>query len=161
MKPPHGNRPGGSSRPPSDRGPYRGPGGHAPRPPGQGGGGQRSEARGGHASGGNASGGNAGGGGGAGRAAETGFRDQQKPRHDGPRPGGKAASPSGGARGEFQPRPPRDAAPQRFSAAPQRRREAEAPRHTPDSPKGTVWLYGIMRLPPRWAIRPAVCAGCC
>jgi 23S rRNA (guanosine2251-2'-O)-methyltransferase len=29
-----------------------------------------------------------------------------------------------------------------LSIAPQRAREHEAPRHTPDAPKGTVWLYG-------------------
>ncbi|HEY0185321.1 MAG TPA: RNA methyltransferase [Rhodopila sp.] len=31
---------------------------------------------------------------------------------------------------------------QRFSAAAPRHREFDAPRHTPDAPKGTVWLYG-------------------
>ena len=36
MKPPHSNRPGGSSRPPSDRGPVRGAGGPSKRPQGQG-----------------------------------------------------------------------------------------------------------------------------
>jgi 23S rRNA (guanosine2251-2'-O)-methyltransferase len=149
MKPPHSNRPGGSSRPPSDRGPYRGPGGHAPRPPGQGsggpgGGGKRADARTGYTP----------------KAGDTVHRDHPKPRHDGPRPGSKHAPHGGAPRGEFQPRPPkdgaprrefqprppreagRDAAPQRFSAPPQRHRESDAPRHTPDAPKGTVWLYG-------------------
>jgi 23S rRNA (guanosine2251-2'-O)-methyltransferase len=149
MKPPHSNRPGGSSRPPSDRGPYRGPGGHAPRPPGQGsggpgGGGKRADARTGYSP----------------KAGDTVHRDHPKPRHDGPRPGGKPVPHGGAPRGEFQPRPPkdgaprrefqprppreagRDAAPQRFSAPPQRHREPDAPRHTPDAPKGTVWLYG-------------------
>jgi 23S rRNA (guanosine2251-2'-O)-methyltransferase len=137
MKPPHGNRPGGPSRPPSDRGPYRGPGGHAPRPPGHGGGapngGQRSEARTSY------------GGGGGGKAGDAVHRDHPKPRpdgprHDGPRPGGKPAPHA--PRGEFQPRPSRDGAPQRLSAPPGRHREPDAPRHTPDAPKGTVWLYG-------------------
>jgi 23S rRNA (guanosine2251-2'-O)-methyltransferase len=149
MKPPHSNRPGGSSRPPSDRGPYRGPGGHAPRPPGQGsggpgGGGKRADARPSYSP----------------KAGDTVHRDHPKPRHDGPRPGSKPAPHGGAPRGEFQPRPPkdgaprrefqprppreagRDAAPQRFSAPPQRHREPDAPRHTPDAPKGTVWLYG-------------------
>ena len=149
MKPPHSNRPGGSSRPPSDRGPYRGPGGHAPRPPGQGsggpgGGGKRADARTGYTP----------------KAGDTVHRDHPKPRHDGPRPGSKHAPHGGAPRGEFQPRPPkdgaprrefqprppreagRDAAPQRFSAPPQRHRESDAPRHAPDAPKGTVWLYG-------------------
>jgi 23S rRNA (guanosine2251-2'-O)-methyltransferase len=70
-----------------------------------------------------------------------GARDGQKPRHDGPRPGGKPAGQGGAPRGEFPPRPQRDGAPPRFSIPPQRRREEE-PRHTPDAPKGTVWLYG-------------------
>jgi 23S rRNA (guanosine2251-2'-O)-methyltransferase len=128
MKPPHGNRPGGSSRPPSDRGPYRGPAGHTPRPPGQG---PRGDVRPAHA------------------GAPNGARDGQKLRHDGPRPAGK---PHGGApRGDFQsrpsrddvqPRPPREGGPQRLSIAPQRQRDHEAARHTPDAPKGTVWLYG-------------------
>jgi 23S rRNA (guanosine2251-2'-O)-methyltransferase len=162
MKPPHGNRPGGSSRPPSDRGPYRGPGGHAPRPPGSGGpggGAKRAEARSSYTP----------------KAGDAVHRDHPKPRHDGPRqdgprpggpradgprqdgprqngprhdgprpgaprhdgprPGGKPAAP----RGEYQ---PREGAPQRLSAPAQRHREPDAARHTPDAPKGTVWLYG-------------------
>jgi 23S rRNA (guanosine2251-2'-O)-methyltransferase len=138
MKPPHGNRPGGSSRPPSDRGPYRGPGGHAPRPPGQGGGGQRPDARAGS----------------GGKAGDAVYRDHTKPRYDGPRrdgpdPGSKPAAHGSAPRGEFQPRPPREGPPQRFSAPAQRHatphgrhREQDAPRATPDAPKGTVWLYG-------------------
>jgi 23S rRNA (guanosine2251-2'-O)-methyltransferase len=129
MKPPHGNRPGGgsSSRPPSDRGPYRGPGGPVSRPPGQGG--PRADARSGY-------------GGGPG-----GVRDGQKPRHDGPRPdgprpGGKPAGQGGPPRGEHLPRPQREGAPPRLSVPPQRQRDHEAPRHAPDAPKGTVWLYG-------------------
>ncbi len=148
MKPPHGSRPGGPSRPPSDRGPYRGPGGQSPRPPGQG---PRGDTR-----------------------ASFGPNGGHKPRHDGPRhdgprpegprpegprgdgprshgprPGGK---PQGGApRGDFQQRPPsregqrpppREGGPQRLSISPQRPREHDAPRQAPDAPKGTVWLYG-------------------
>jgi 23S rRNA (guanosine2251-2'-O)-methyltransferase len=70
------------------------------------------------------------------------------PRHDGPRPGAKPAAHGGAPRGEFQPRPPRDAAPQRFSepgrlsAPAQRHREPDGPRASVDAPKGTVWLYG-------------------
>jgi 23S rRNA (guanosine2251-2'-O)-methyltransferase len=127
MKPPHGSRPGGSSRPPSDRGPYRGPGGQAPRPPGQG---PRGDARTGYGGGPNGG---------------------QKPRHDGqrgdgPRPGGKQQG--GAPRGDFQQRPAskdggqREGGPPRLSISPQRPRENEAPRHAPDAPKGTVWLYG-------------------
>jgi 23S rRNA (guanosine2251-2'-O)-methyltransferase len=170
MKPPHTNRPGGSSRPPSDRGPYRGPAGHAPRSPGQGsggpnGGGKRADARTGYTP----------------KAGDTVHRDHPKPRHDGPRPGGprqdgprhdgprpggprqdgprqdgprpggkpyarsefQPRPPKDGApRGDFQPRPQRDGAPQRLSAPPQRHREPDAGRATPDAPKGTVWLYG-------------------
>ena len=150
MKPPHGNRPGGSPRPPSDRGPYRGPGGHAPRPPGQGsggpgGGGKRADGRPGYAP----------------KAGDAVHRDHPKPRHDGPRhdgphhggkPGPQGGAPrgefqprpakDGAPRGDFQPRPQRDGAPQRLSAPAHRHREHDAPRHTPDAPKGTVWLYG-------------------
>jgi 23S rRNA (guanosine2251-2'-O)-methyltransferase len=130
MKPPHGSRPGGSSRPPSDRGPYRGPGGQASRPPGQS---PRGDAR-----------------PGPGGAAKGG-RDSQKPRHDGPRPGGKPAG-QGGApqrdfqprapREDFQPRPQRDGASPRLSAPSHRQHDHDMPRPTPDAPKGTVWLYG-------------------
>ena len=150
MKPPHSNRPGGSPRPPSDRGPYRGPGGHAPRPPGQGsggpgGGGKRADARPGYTP----------------KVGDAVHRDHPKPRHDGPRhdgphQGGKPGPHGGAPRGEFQPRPakdgaprgdfpprpPREGAPQRLSAPPHRHRDHDAPRHTPDAPKGTVWLYG-------------------
>ena len=135
MKPPHSGRPGGSSRPPSDRGPYRGPGGHAPRPPGQGSGapglgGKRTDARPSSY---------------IPKAGDTVYRDQPKPRqdgprpggprHDNPRPGGKPAAHGAAPRGDFQQRPQRD-------PAPHRPRDHEAPRVTADSPKGTLWLYG-------------------
>jgi 23S rRNA (guanosine2251-2'-O)-methyltransferase len=142
MKPPHGNRPGGSSRPPSDRGPYRGPGGPSPRPPGSGGGGPRSEASGGYR--------------GGGKSADSQRHDgprsngprSDSQRHDGPRPNGPRAD---GPRPEGQRDNARPAGrpaqqggnPQRFSApGGQRSREHDSPRATPDAPKGTVWLYG-------------------
>lgn len=115
MKPPHGNRPGGSGRPPSNRGPN--PGGPG-RPPDRGGkppaaatpspnrlslGGQQ-DPRG---------------------------RDPRPPRPEGPRPA------QGGA--PFQQRsdgPRRDG--QRYDQRPRQDR----PRPGPDTPKGAVWLYG-------------------
>jgi 23S rRNA (guanosine2251-2'-O)-methyltransferase len=79
MKPPHGNRPGGSSRPPSDRGPYRGPGGSSSRPSGGSGGGSR--------------------------GGDSGPREYQKPRPQGAPKGGPR--PEQGQRssgGSFRPR---------------------------------------------------------
>nr|WP_294518065.1 RNA methyltransferase [uncultured Rhodopila sp.] len=115
MKPPHGNRPGGSSRPPSDRGPYRGPGGPSSRPPGGPGGGPRSP--------------------------DSGPRDYQKPKpHGAPKSGPRDGGPRPGGRdGGFKPRP--DQA-QRSGGGSFRPREHEAPRAAADAPKGTVWLYG-------------------
>ena len=98
----------------------------------KGSGGQRSEGRAGY--------------GGGGKATDAGHRDHQKPRSDGPRPSGKAVAhynggvredARGSSRGGFPSRPPRG------DAAPQRQRDFEGPRPTPDAPKGTVWLYGI------------------
>ncbi len=188
MKPPHSNRPGGSSRPPSDRGPARGPGGPSSRPPGGGprsggpgggpsrssgpGGGARSEGRSSY----------------AGKSSDGAPREYQKPysarptstrqdgprpsgpRHEGPRPSGPrhegprssaprhddaprhdaprhdgprpSAKPASASRGDYAPRPPREGAPPRLTVAPQRQRDYEAPRSSPDSPKGTLWLYG-------------------
>jgi 23S rRNA (guanosine2251-2'-O)-methyltransferase len=149
MKPPHGSRPGGSSRPPSDRGPYRGPGGQAPRPPGQG---MRGDARAGHGDGPN-----------GGRDAQT--SQQDGPRTYGSRPdtrpqGGKAhhggktqaKKPQDGTpRADFKQRAPqddfqartfRDGGPERLSISPQRQRGYETARYSSDTPKGTVWLYG-------------------
>jgi 23S rRNA (guanosine2251-2'-O)-methyltransferase len=113
MKPPHGSHSGGSSRPPSDRGPHRGSGGQGARPGGQG---QRNDGRHGGGSG-------------------------QKPRHDGghggPRHGGK---PQGEFQGRPS---QREGGPQRLSMPGQRQRDHEGHRHGPDAPKGTVWLYGL------------------
>lgn len=162
MKPPHGNRPSGPTRPPG-RGPQRGfprgPGG-SPQPPGQGGPGPRPQAQRGGTYGG-PQGGAAGGSfkgaprgvhGGAQQGAhhgahpnEAGGRDHQKPRPQGgfqlrANPGaparaeGRADARSQGPRHEgLQPRNGGQA---------HRPREHEAPRRAPEAPKGTVWLYG-------------------
>lgn len=114
MKPPHNNRPGGN-RPPSDRNPSRHAGeGNRQAGPGSGG-----PSRGGQGGGPARSGGSGGG-----------FRD------DKPRQG------SGG----FQSRPARQGQPAggpkggpRFGGP---RPHQDTQRHTPDAPKGTVWLYG-------------------
>lgn len=158
MKPPHGSRPGGSSRPPSDRGPYRGAGGQAPRPPGQG---MRGDARSGHEGG------------------PNGARDARKSQQDGPRTYGPRpdSGPQGGKtphrsktqankqqggtpradfkqraprddfqartpRDDFQARAPREGGPERLSISPQRQPGYEVARYSSDTPKGTVWLYG-------------------
>jgi 23S rRNA (guanosine2251-2'-O)-methyltransferase len=120
MKPPHGNRPGGSSRPPSDRGPYRGPGASSSRPSGGPGGGSR--------------------------GGDSGPRDFQKPRpHGAPKMGAPKSGPRdggprpGGSEGGFKPRPDQG---QRSGGTSYRPREHEAPRASADAPKGTVWLYG-------------------
>lgn len=132
MKPPSGNRPGGPSRPPSDRGPYRGPGGAPSRPPGGGGGrfggggggpGQRQESRPPHGGGKPADGGGKGG---------ASFRGAGKPSLSG-----------GGQRGPQAGGPSRDdRGPRTGGGQGYRPREAEAARPGLDAPKGTVWLYG-------------------
>ncbi|MFL5254247.1 MAG: TrmH family RNA methyltransferase [Rhodopila sp.] len=121
MKPPHGNRPGGPPRPPSDRGPPRGPGGHSSRPYGSGSGEQRSRDQQGQRLQGGASGG--------GQGAFYGGRpnrDSGKPQH------------GGGPREGFKPR---------HHGGPQREHGGQpdrgGPRHPPEAPKGTVWLYGL------------------
>ena len=45
-------------------------------------------------------------------------------------------------RDDFQARTLRDGGPERLSISPQRQPGHEAARHSPDTPKGTVWLYG-------------------
>jgi 23S rRNA (guanosine2251-2'-O)-methyltransferase len=129
MKPPHGSRSGGPSRPPSDRGPFRGSGGHPPST--------------GHAPRGDTR---------VTYASAPGGRDAQKPRYDIPRHGSHGAKSFGGGprgdaqsrapREDFQPRPPGEGSPQRLSIPSQRPRDHHTPRHAPDAPKGTVWLYG-------------------
>ena len=164
MKSPHGNRPGGSARPPSDRAPYRGPSG--PRPPQA----KRGQAGLGHAGGGQSHAGNARGGqdrGGQGGSAQTGKSlaggGQHRTARDGHggAGGGKPGGPPNRDYAKSRHAPPRHnpppgggqpGAPQRFAAAPQRpapqrpepkrHREQDRPRGTPDAPKGTVWLYG-------------------
>jgi 23S rRNA (guanosine2251-2'-O)-methyltransferase len=126
MKPPHGNRPGGSSRPPSDRGPYRGPGGQSSRPPG-------------------GSGPHAGNGGGHGGFGQ---RDHQKPRHQGAPhggPGGKHTGGQGGGHGSN----PRDGGSGGFKphrddhgGRPFRPREQGGGPRPAETPRGAVWLYG-------------------
>lgn len=123
MKPPHGNRPGGSGRPPSNRGPN--PGGPG-RPPDRGGkpagagspnrlslGGGQQEQRG---------------------------RDQRPPRPEGSRP--LQVGYQGGHQGG-QPLQQRSDGPRRDGQRhDQRPRQQEGPRPGPDTPKGAVWLYG-------------------
>jgi 23S rRNA (guanosine2251-2'-O)-methyltransferase len=140
MKPPHGNRPGGSHHPPSDRGPYRGPGGAPPRNFGPGGSGPRPISRPGH---GGSHDGN--------QQGQAGSRDQQKPRPQGgfqSGPGREAPTREGaepqGRSDQFKRSqgPNRDGFKPRHGGQPHRPREHDAPRHAPETPKGTVWLYG-------------------
>jgi 23S rRNA (guanosine2251-2'-O)-methyltransferase len=122
MKPPHGQRPGGSGRPPSNRGPNPGGGGPSNR-----------------------------------LTLGTGSQDQRGRDPRGPRPPGQGPqgqSPGTGPRGgqPFQQRsegprregprtdkPPRHDNPRTDNPRP---RPQEGPRPGPDTPKGTVWLYG-------------------
>jgi 23S rRNA (guanosine2251-2'-O)-methyltransferase len=116
MKPPHPNRHGGSGRPPTDRGPQRGTSGPSQRTPGQGQSGDRTTHS-GHGQG----------------QAQGGHAQEQR----GPRPPGKPfegrPNPLGqnrdrGQRNDFQ-RP--------------NRQQDHGQRHTPDAPRGAVWLYGL------------------
>jgi len=140
MKPPHRHRPGAPPRPASDRGPNRGSGDAVLRTPGAGSSGPRSDARPGHA------GGHSGP-----YQGQTGPRDQQKPRSSGgfqapvnrPSPVRDAAAQSAKPVRYSRPEgPQREGLQLRHDGQPQRPHERNAPRHTPDSPKGTVWLYG-------------------
>ena len=131
MKPPHPNRHGGSGRPPSDRGPYRGGGGTSQQQSGPGQSGDR----------------------------------QQRREHAGTGQGGQFSRPQGGQgpRPEGQsdqrgPRPPGKPFPGRPDQAGQHRdhnrggqrndfrrpdrQHDQRPQHTPDAPRGAVWLYG-------------------
>jgi 23S rRNA (guanosine2251-2'-O)-methyltransferase len=118
MKPPHPNRHGGSGRPPSDRGPFRGPGGPSQHGQ-QGDRAQRRDQSGPHQ-------------GGPGPRSEA-QPDQRAPRPPGkpfqgrPNPQGPSPNPNRNQRTEFH-RP--------------NRQQDHAPRSTPDAPRGTVWLYG-------------------
>jgi 23S rRNA (guanosine2251-2'-O)-methyltransferase len=134
MKPPHSNRPGGSGRPPSDRGPFRGGGGGGSTQqssgrsqfgdrqqrsdqsgPAQNQGGQVNRPQGGQG------------------PRPEGQQDQRGPRPPGkPFQGGRPSQPNqnrdrdrGGQRNDFQ--------------RPDRQRDQH---HSPDAPRGAVWLYG-------------------
>jgi 23S rRNA (guanosine2251-2'-O)-methyltransferase len=122
MKPPHSNRPGGSGRPPSDRGPFRGPGGPSQHSSGQGQQGDRTQRRdpGGPHQGG------------------PGPRSEAQPDQRGPRPPGK---PFQGRPNPQGPNPNRDRN-QRTDFQRPNRQQDHAPRPAPDAPRGTVWLYG-------------------
>lgn len=119
MKPPHPNRHGGSPRPPSDRGPFRA-GGGSPQQPGHGQ--QRRD-----------NGGSGQGQGGQFGRPQSGQapRPDGQPDHRGPRPQGK---PLQGGR----PNQPNQNRGQRTDFQRQDRQRE----HTPDAPKGAVWLYG-------------------
>jgi len=112
MKPPHSNRSGGSGRPPSDRGPYRG--------------GSGSQHSSGH--------------------SQQGDR-QQRRDHGGPGQGGQAPRAEGQAGKPFQGRPnPHNAnrdRNQRNDFQRPNRQQDHGQRHTPDAPRGAVWLYGL------------------
>ena len=161
MKPPHGNRPGGSNRPPSDRGPYRGPGGGHGRRPHQPGGGQAAQDGGRHRGAGGPRPEPGAGHAQAGNIADPAHRDHASPgrdaprhdpprhdppRHDAPRHdrphqnGGGKLGLHGAPRGEFDTRPPKPTHGATLYRSPQRHHDG--PRGTPDAPKGTLWLYG-------------------
>src|SRR5262249_2589545 len=135
MKPPHGNRPGGSGRPPSDRGPR--PGGGKPGGGKPGGSGRPFNDRGPKSaavspnrlslSG--------------GQQDQRG-RDQRRAPAEGLRSQGGYQGGQGGYQGgqSFQQRsdgPRRDG--NRYD---QRPRQQDGPRPGPDTPRGAVWLYG-------------------
>jgi 23S rRNA (guanosine2251-2'-O)-methyltransferase len=131
MKPPHSNRHGGSGRPPSDRGPFRGAGGSSQPPPGHGHQGDRQQRRdhGGPGQGGQFSR----------PQGDQGPRPEGQPDQRGPRPPGKP----------FQGRPnqpglnrDRDRGGQRNDFQRPNRQQDHGPRPTPDAPRGAVWLYG-------------------
>jgi 23S rRNA (guanosine2251-2'-O)-methyltransferase len=112
MKPPHGNRPGGSGRPPSNRGPNSGGPG---RPPDRGG--QPPAA------------------GSPNRLSLGGGQQSQRPQQP------QASRPQGGHQGG-QPFQQRSDGPRRDGRYDQRPRQHDGPRQGPDTPKGAVWLYG-------------------
>jgi 23S rRNA (guanosine2251-2'-O)-methyltransferase len=115
MKPPHGNRPGGSGRPPSNRGPNSGGPG---RPPDRGGQAPTS--------------------GSPNRLSLGGQQNQRAAQPQGPRPPrGQQGGDQGG-----QPFQQRSDGPRRDNRYDQRPRQQDGPRPGPDTPKGAVWLYG-------------------
>jgi 23S rRNA (guanosine2251-2'-O)-methyltransferase len=115
MKPPHGNRPGGSGRPPTNRGPK--PGGSSR--PFAGGGAVKPAA-----------------GGSPNRLSLGGGQPDQRARDQRP-------AHTGAQRPESQPFQQRSDGPRRDgSRNEQRPRPQEGPRVSADTPKGTVWLYG-------------------
>lgn len=147
MKPPHGNKPGGPGRPPSDRGSFRG-GGPSQRSQGQHAPGGRSQ--GGHPHGGpshkdGASGGRDPGG----RSHADGAQGQRAE-------GNRLRAPQAAQRqrddrqqdqrqtGGFQQyRPERERQANRQGGAPTHRPSTSGPRPAPEAPRGTVWLYGF------------------
>jgi len=116
MKPPHGNRPGGSGRPPSNRGPSSGGPG---RPPDRGG--------------------QSPGAGSPNRLSLGGSQQNQRPA-----PPQSARPPRGDQGGHQggQPFQQRSDGPRREARYDQRSRQQDGPRSGPDTPKGAVWLYG-------------------
>src|SRR3984957_20070777 len=137
MKPPHPNRHGGSGRPPSDRGPFRGGGGSSTPQSGHSQSGDRQPRR-DHGGQGLSSGqgqnpGQGGGFGGqlsrprAGRA----LRPVAQPARRGPGPAGKP----------FQGRPSKQSGQNREPNRDRGQRD-HAAQNTPDAPRGAVWLYG-------------------
>lgn len=147
MKPPHGNRPSGSGRSTSDRGPHQGPGTSSPRPQGQGAAGprreytQRADAPHGPSPGGPNSGRQGQAGAGRSGQGQGGYQGpgQRPPNSQAPRQQTGQGPRLQGGQG-FQPRLNRDGQPQRHVGP--RPQYHDAPRHTPDAPKGAVWLYG-------------------
>jgi 23S rRNA (guanosine2251-2'-O)-methyltransferase len=117
MKPPNSNRSGGSGRPPSDRGPYRGGGGSQQRS-GQGPQGDRQQRR-----------DHAGPGQGAGQGGGQGQRSE-----------GQAGKPFQGRPSQHNPNRERN---QRNDFQRPNRQQDHGQRHTPDAPRGAVWLYGL------------------
>ena len=138
MKPPHSGRPGGGrppgsgGRPPSDRGPDRSggsPGGQS-RHHGQHN--DRQQQRHGQGAPGQSQGGNT-----QYARPQQGPRPDGQPDHRGPRPQGKP----------FQNRPNQDNQhrdrPRNDFQRPDRQRDHGPRPHTPDTPRGAVWLYGL------------------
>ena len=125
MKPPHPNRHGGSGRPPSGGG-VGGPSRHH-APHGQSNDGQqrRDRAAPGQSQGVNAQ-----------YARPQGPRPDGQPDHRGTRPQGKPFQTRPNQENQHRDRPRND-----FHRSDRQR--DQGPRHTPDTPRGAVWLYGL------------------